>query len=150
VHRYLEQGADVEAGWEAQQVVLQVARSADRSDIPGMVSHFSETAVLKVGERIVEGREAIFQFFGGGTPSTPATERTKHVVTNTIVAPDADELVATSYFQVLRSWGVANWGRYEDRLAHTGGAWKIVHRQVTVDGQIARPAPPADPGGSSR
>jgi 3-phenylpropionate/cinnamic acid dioxygenase small subunit len=138
----------VEAGWEAQQVVLRVARGADRSDIPAMVSHFRENAVLEVGERTVEGREAIFQFFGGGTPSTSPTERTKHVITNTIVAPDGDELMVTSYFQVLRSWGIANWGRYEDRLVATSGTWQIVNRKVFVDGQIARPAPPADAASS--
>jgi 3-phenylpropionate/cinnamic acid dioxygenase small subunit len=131
-------------------VVLRVARCADRSDISAMVGHFSETAVLEVGERTVEGREAIFQFFGGGSPGDTPTERTKHVVTNTIVSPEGDELVATSYFQVLRSWGVANWGRYEDRLADTAGTWQIVHRKVLVDGQVARPAPPADTAASPR
>jgi hypothetical protein len=42
----------------------------------------------------------------------------------------------------LRSWGLANWGRYVDRLAESAGAWKIVHRTVLVDGNIARPEQP--------
>jgi hypothetical protein len=70
--------------------------------------------------------------------------RTKHVVSNTVVSFDGDDIVATSYFQVLRSWGLANWGRYDDRLADSGGGWQIVHRRVTVDGQVARPTPSAD------
>jgi hypothetical protein len=140
----------MEAGWEAQQVVLRVARCADRSDIETMMSYFSEAAVLEVGDSTVEGRDAIFQFFGGGSATEAKAERTKHVVTNTIVEPADDELVATSYFQVLRSWGVATWGRYEDRVAIAGGTGQIVRRKVLVDGQASRPAPPADSAASSR
>lgn len=92
----------------------------------------------------MEGREAIFEFFGGGTPSGAATERTKHVITNTIVSGEGDELSTISYFQVLRSWGLANWGRYEDRFTNAGGTWQIAHRKVISDGQVPRPAPPAD------
>jgi 3-phenylpropionate/cinnamic acid dioxygenase small subunit len=127
-------------------VILRVARGADRSDIAGMMSHFSESAVLEVGERRVEGRDAIFEFFGGGGQGgAPASERTKHVITNSLIdaAPEGEGLAATSYFQVLRSWGVANWGRYEDRLAEVDGSWKIVHRRVVVDGQVPRPERPA-------
>lgn len=123
-------------------MVFGVARCADQSDIAGMMGHFGESAVLEVGDRRVEGRDAIFEFFGGGTARPATAERTKHVITNTLVVPDGDELVATSYFQVLRSWGVANWGRYEDRLAGGDGAWKIVRRAVLVDGQVPRPSSP--------
>ena len=132
----------MEAGWEAQQVVLGVARSSDLSDIRGLVGHFDEAATLEVGDRTVAGREAIFEFFGGGPTSKADTERTKHVITNTIVSTDSDQLTTVSYFQVLRSWGLANWGRYEDRLTNVDGTWKISYRKVIVDGQIPRPAPP--------
>lgn len=136
--------AAVEAGWQAQQVVLRVARCSDRADAQGIVSQFAEDGVMEAGDHRAVGREALLQFFGGGgAPSESPTERTKHVVTNTVVSADADELLATSYFQVLRSWGVANWGRYEDRLANRLGSWQIVHRKVFVDGQVPRPERPA-------
>ena len=136
---------DMDGGWEVEQVVRRVARCADRSDIAALVEHFSEDAVLDVGGRITEGRDAIFEFFGGPTAAPSDTERSKHVVTNTIVDADGDALVATTYFQVLRSWGPANWGRYVDRLTESGGRWKIVHRTVLVDGNLPRPErPPAE------
>jgi ketosteroid isomerase-like protein len=135
----------VDGGFEAEQVVRRVARCADRSDIAAMVENFSEDAVLDVGGRITNGRAAIFEFFGGPTAVPSETERTKHVVTNTTLVADGDVLVATSYFQVLRSWGLANWGRYVDRVADSGGTWSIVHRSVVVDGNIPRPGrPPAE------
>ena len=130
----------MEAGWEAEQVVRQVARAADRSDIATMMSHFSDDAVLEVGDRTVTGRDAIFTFFGGDKASPGDRERTKHIVTNTVVSGEGDELALTSYWQVLRSWGVANWGRYEDRLARIGGSRKIVNRRVESEGQVARPS----------
>jgi 3-phenylpropionate/cinnamic acid dioxygenase small subunit len=130
-------------GWEAQQVILGVARCSDRSDLATMMQHFAEQAVLVVGDRRVEGRDAIFEFFGGAAATIVEKERTKHVITNTLVAEEGDDLVTTSYFQVLRSWGIANWGRYHDRLARRDGRLQIIQRQVEVDGQIARPTPPA-------
>ena len=135
----------MDGGWEAEQVVRRVARCADRSDIAAMVEHFSEDAVLDVGGgRITNGRDAIFEFFGGATATPSENERSKHVVTNTTIDADGDVLVATTYFQVLRSWGLANWGRYVDRLAESAGAWKIVHRTVLVDGNIPRPERPPE------
>jgi ketosteroid isomerase-like protein len=133
----------VDGGWEAEQVVLRVARCADRSDIAAMVENFSDDAVLEVGGRTTEGRDAIFEFFGGATAAPSEKERTKHVVTNTTIDADGDALVATSYFQVLRSWGLANWGRYVDRLVENSGTWRIVHRTVFVDGNIPRPETPS-------
>jgi ketosteroid isomerase-like protein len=133
----------MKGGWEAQQVVLRVARCADRSDVTALVANFSEDAALDVGGRTVEGREAIFEFFGGSNAVPSETERTKHVLTNTLLDADGDALVATSYWQVLRSWGVANWGRYVDRLVLDGDTWRIVHRSVLVDGNVPRPQAPA-------
>lgn len=132
----------MEGAWEAQQVVLRAARCADRSDIAGLADLFGEDAVLDAGGRTVEGRQAIFEFFGGAKAAPTDKERTKHVITNTLVDPDGDALVTTSYWQVLRSWGVANWGRYIDRLERNGDRWHIVHRSVLVDGNIPRPEAP--------
>jgi uncharacterized protein (TIGR02246 family) len=134
----------VDGAWEAEQVVRRVARCADRADIAAMVEHFSEDAVLDVGGQTTNGRDAIFEFFGGSAAEPSEQERTKHVVTNTTLDADGDALVATSYFQVLRSWGLATWGRYVDRLAESAGTWRIVHRTVVVDGNVPRPErPPA-------
>ena len=140
----------MDSGWEAQQIVIQVARCADLLDIPAMAGHFGDTAVLEVGERRVEGRDAIFEYFGSGGPARSASsERTKHVISNSMISADGEDLLATSYFQVLRSWGLATWGRYEDRLTSSGGVWQIVHRKVVVDGNLPRPAPPPEPAASA-
>ena len=133
----------MEDQWKVQQVVLRVARCSDRSDVAALVANFSDDAVLDAGGRTVEGREAIFEFFGGAKAQPTENERSKHVVTNTLVDSDGDALVTTSYWQVLRSWGVANWGRYVDRFVADGDDWRIAHRSVLVDGNIPRPpAPP--------
>jgi ketosteroid isomerase-like protein len=134
----------VDGGWEAEQVVRRAARCADRSDIAAMVENFSEDAVLDVGGQTTSGRDAIFEFFGGAAAAPSEKERTKHVVTNTTLDADGDAVVPTSYFQVLRSWGLATWGRYVDRLDESAGAWRIVHRTVLVEGNVPRPErPPA-------
>jgi 3-phenylpropionate/cinnamic acid dioxygenase small subunit len=109
-----------------------------------MMGYFGDQAVIVVGDRTVDGRDAIFEFFGGAKATIATKERSKHVVTNTLVTEDGDELVTTSYFQVLRSWGIANWGRYNDRLARRDGRLQIIRREVVVDGQIARPTQPAE------
>ena len=133
----------MDSGWLVQQVVVRVARCADRSDIAGMMEHFTDDAVLDVGGRRVEGRDAVFAFFGGPDAKPSDDERTKHVLTNTLVEQDGDALVTTSYFQVLRRWGLATWGRYVDRFVEDGGRWRIAQRSVVVDGNVPRPeAPP--------
>ena len=132
----------MEGGWEAQQVILRVARCSDRSDVPGLVANFTDDVVLEAGGRTVEGRDALFEFFGGAHATPVETERTKHVVTNTLVETDGDGLRTTSYWHVLRSWGIANWGRYLDRLVHADGEWRIAQRTVLVDGNLSRPVPP--------
>jgi ketosteroid isomerase-like protein len=131
----------MEGGWDAQQVIVSVARCSDRTDIAGLAAHFTDDAVLEAGGRTVEGRDAIFEFFGGPNAAPTETERTKHVVTNTLVDAEGDSLVTTSYWHVLRSWGIANWGRYVDRLVQRDGRWQIAHRTVLVDGNLPRPAP---------
>jgi ketosteroid isomerase-like protein len=135
----------MDGSWEIQQVVMRVARCSDRADVPALVDNFRDDAVLEAGGRTVEGRPALLEFFGGGRAAAPTDrERTKHVVTNTLLDTDADgdPVVATSYFQVLRSWGVANWGRYVDRMVRDGDRWRIAHRAVFVDGNIPRPESP--------
>jgi ketosteroid isomerase-like protein len=132
----------MEGGWEAQQVIVRVARCSDRSDVAALVANFTQDAVMEAGGRRVEGQKALFEFFGGANAAPSETERTKHVVTNTLVEADGDALVTTSYWQVLRSWGPANWGRYLDRLVREDGEWRIAQRTVVVDGNIPRPAPP--------
>jgi ketosteroid isomerase-like protein len=134
----------VEDQWKVQQVVLRVARCSDRSDVAALVANFSDDAVLDAGGRTVEGRDAIFEFFGGANAKPTEDERSKHVVTNTLVDTDGDALVTTSYWQVLRSWGVANWGRYVDRFASDGDEWRIARRSVLVDGNIPRPPRPQE------
>ncbi len=132
----------MEDQWKAQQVVLRVARCSDRLDVEALVANFSDDAVLDAGGRTVQGREALFEFFGGANAKPTENERSKHVLTNTLVDADGDALVTTSYFQVLRSWGLATWGRYVDRFVGDGGEWRIAHRSVHVDGNIPRPPAP--------
>jgi uncharacterized protein (TIGR02246 family) len=134
----------MENQWKVQQVVLRVARCSDRSDVAGLMANFSDDAVLVAGGRTVEGRDAIFEFFGGANAKPTEDERSKHVVTNTLVDTEGDALVTTSYWQVLRSWGVANWGRYVDRFVVDGDDWRIAHRSVLVDGNIPRPPRPPE------
>jgi ketosteroid isomerase-like protein len=129
--------------WEIQQAVLGVARCADRSDINGLVENFSEDAVFEAGGRTATGRNAIFEFLGGGRVAPSTDERTKHVVTNTLLEADGDAVVATSYWQVLRSWGLANWGRYVDRFVRDDDQWRIVHRAAISDGNVHRPQSPS-------
>jgi ketosteroid isomerase-like protein len=133
----------MEGGFDIQQVVLRVARCSDRLDVPALVDNFTDDGALEAGGRSVEGRAALLKFFGGGGQAAPTeTERSKHIVTNTLLEMDGDVVVSTSYFQVMRSWGVANWGRYVDRVVRDGDRWRIKQRSVVVDGNIPRPPKP--------
>ena len=123
-----------------QQVVFDVARCSDMARVDLMMASFAEHAVLDLGARQVRGRDAIAEYFSGGKPPDGDRERTKHVISNVLVEVDAggERASSTSYFQVLRSFGLAVWGRYHDRFERTDGRWLIVERRVVSDGQ----APP--------
>lgn len=130
----------MEADFDAQQVVLRVARCSDRLDIDELVAQFTEDAVLETPGGKVVGRPALSEYFGGAkSGGREDRERTKHVVTNALVSADGDDVVVTSYFQVLRSWGLAAWGRYEDHIRKTDGGWRIAHRRISADGHVPRP-----------
>jgi 3-phenylpropionate/cinnamic acid dioxygenase small subunit len=68
--------------------------------------------------------------------------RTRHVITNIEVAPDASgqELTVHSNFIVYRSRGETEQDFYvgarEDRLRRVDGAWKIANRRMVLDQNV--------------
>ena len=68
--------------------------------------------------------------------------RTRHVITNIEIAPDASEAALTvhSNFIVYRSRGETEQDFYvgarEDRLRRVDGAWKIANRRMVLDQNV--------------
>lgn len=121
------------------QIVYRMARSSDRNDIAGLVDAMADDAQLVVGDRTITGRHAIFEFFGGPGATLAERERSKHVITNVLVDKTNDGYRTTAYFQVLRSWGLASWGRYVDDFVDGDNGWIVLRREVIPDGNLDRP-----------
>ena len=126
------------------RLLLSYPEAVDKGDFAGVGQLFDGVRLGDEDPMSAQQFEELWRktvlTYEGGSPFT------KHVVTNTLLEAGTDpgSVVSTSYFQVLRSWGVANWGRYVDRMAQEGDRWRIAHRSVFVDGNIPRPeAPPA-------
>ncbi|MGE0881139.1 MAG: hypothetical protein AB7L13_08295 [Acidimicrobiia bacterium] len=61
------------------------------------------------------------------------------MITNVLVDKTNEGYRTTSYFQVLRSWGLASWGRYVDDFVDGETGWIVLRREVIPDGNADRP-----------
>jgi hypothetical protein len=123
----------------------------DAGDWPGVGALFARgRLVTDDGTELAAGADAVAAFYTRGTQLHDGSPRTKHLVTNTVLAePAADGTVeARSSYLVLQGVGdrplqplIA--GRYVDRFAHdpagagdpagTDGGWYFVERAFAVD-----------------
>ena len=124
------------------------AELLDGGDLDGVAALF-ERASWGAGTRdfTVEGAEQVRRMYDGVILYEDGTPRTKHVITNVIIDVGADRASATarSYFTVLQATDGLTLqpiiaGRYHDRFAHDGGAWRFAERIIHPDlqGDLSR------------
>jgi hypothetical protein len=97
---------------------------------------FTDDATFDLGARgRFSGREALRNFLKA-IPLTNGLPMMRHCVMNSIVRVEGDDAAARSYVVVVHGGaqlGLTLAGRYEDRLAKVGGAWRFRERIVHFD-----------------
>ncbi|WP_330304231.1 MULTISPECIES: nuclear transport factor 2 family protein [unclassified Streptomyces] len=122
-----------------ERLVLDFVRRLDLGE-PGTVAElFTEDGTWEwpEGERVVKGREALRDYFGG----RPADRLSRRVMTNVLVTLDSPTTAtATSYFTTYRVDGHTGGmvpagppvqvGHYEDTFRKAGDAWLLASRTL--------------------
>ena len=118
------------------------AARLDEGDFEAVAGLFAAAAIRTPdGTEVARGREAVLRLYQQTTRiHDDGTPRTKHVVTNLVVAADDEAGTATarSYFTVLQATdGVALQpivaGRYADAFELADGSWRFTERVMHVD-----------------
>ena len=100
----------------------------------------SEVAILDETKESLERRVARLESGMAWAEDPPS--RTRHLITNIEIAPDASESVLTAYcnFIVYRSRGETEQDFYvgarQDRLRRVDGAWRIAGRRMVLDQNV--------------
>ena len=142
-------GFVLSAGDEIRNLLGRYCECIDAGDFDGLGALFADAAIAdEHGTELARGAEAVAASYeattkrhGDGTP------RTKHVVADTVLEPQADGcLVARSSYVVFQATdGLALQpiiaGRYVDRFEQgPGGDWRFAERRFLVDlvGDLSR------------
>lgn len=130
-------------GDEIRNLLGRYCEAIDRGDWIAVGELFARGALAtEDGAELARGREAVADFYRGGTQLHDGSPRTKHIVTNTVLRFEgADMAVATSSYVVLQAIDgelalqpiIA--GRYTDTFADvpSTGGWHFVERRFAVD-----------------
>ncbi|WP_392667744.1 nuclear transport factor 2 family protein [Streptomyces sp. LN785] len=145
-----------------ERLVIDFVRRLDLGE-PGTVAElFTADGVWTwpAGERRVEGREALRDYFGG----RPSDRLSRRMCTNILVTVDsATTASSTTYFATYRVDGrgdslpsprlPANIGHYEDTFRKVDGVWQLASRTLFLafggDTERVAPAPAASGDGQS-
>lgn len=115
----------------------------DLADYDGVAALFGDDGVIATedGTELARGAPAIAEHFRGRIRLHDGAQRTKHLVTNTVLAEDGDtDITARSSYVVFQATAelplqpiIA--GRYRDRFRRDGGAggWRWVERRYIAD-----------------
>ena len=124
-------------------LVATYAERVDLGDFTGVGELFrAATYRAMVGDEVttMEGAESVAAAMAGMVITYDGVPRTKHVTTNLIIEVDEQAGTATcrSYFTVFQAVGdlplqpiIA--GRYHDRFALSGAAWRFTDRLIYSD-----------------
>jgi 3-phenylpropionate/cinnamic acid dioxygenase small subunit len=120
-------------------LVFAYAERLDAGDLAGVASLFAD-ATLRSAERAHVGAAAVLEVLRRRVVLHDGMPRTKHVTTNLVIEVDdaGGKATARAYFTVLQATPtlplqVVIAGRYHDRFARAGTAWRFVERVVHVD-----------------
>ena len=99
-------------------------------------------ARVKLGGDTYTDRDGVLETWVNGVKRYPdGTPRTKHVITNVIIEPDGDGVVARSYYTVLQQLDdfplqPIITGRYIDHFECVDGTWRWKERDYSLIDQI--------------
>ena len=100
----------------------------DDEDINGIISLFTEDAVVNVGTGELVGKKAIREFFEG---SYAATSMTRHMVTNPLIKVNGNNAMGKWYMLAFVTYAtepeklLMGQGTWEDTFKKVNGEWKI-------------------------
>lgn len=120
-----------------QALVARYCHAVDSGDGAGFAETFTETGVLEVGARVVEGRPALAEF-AEGLPRGSRVPR--HVPSNLLIEGDGSRATLRAYVQMYAQVGdpprqqIVASGRYADELVKLDGQWRFERRVYTGDG----------------
>lgn len=130
-------------GDEIRNLLGRYCEAVDRGDWVAVGDLFAHGCLATDdGTELARGREAVADFYRGGTQRHGDSPRTKHLVTNTVLRFDGTAAaVATSSYVVFQAVDgelalqpiIA--GRYTDTFADgaEAGGWHFVERRFAVD-----------------
>jgi SnoaL-like domain len=116
------------------------AERLDLGDLGGVAALFAGATYGTPGGPVRRGAAEVLAALRAAVRLHDGIPRTKHVTTNLIVEVDdaAGTATARSYFTVLQAADglplqpvIA--GRYHDRFARDGGAWRFAERRILLD-----------------
>ncbi len=113
----------------------------DLSDHDGVGSLFGDDGVLtnETGVELARGAAAIAAFYRGLIKLHDGSQRTKHLITNTVLEPDGEvAMTARSSFVVFQATDELPLqpimaGRYVDRFQRVGDDWRWQQRTFIPD-----------------
>jgi 3-phenylpropionate/cinnamic acid dioxygenase small subunit len=125
-----------------QNLIYRYCDHIDRGDFEGLAQLFEHAALyvpaLPAPLRGVQAIAALYAQFTRVYPDT-GTPKTRHVTSNVIIEPDGPEAArAQSYILVHQATDALPLqpiigGRYHDRFARVGGAWRFSERRMEID-----------------
>jgi 3-phenylpropionate/cinnamic acid dioxygenase small subunit len=119
-----------------RELMAQYCFHIDNGEFDDWLQLFTADGVFDLGARgRLAGHDALRKFVQS-IPLTNGLPMIRHCVMNSIVNVDGNRATARSYLIVVQggeTLGVSIAGRYEDRLAKIGDAWRFTERKVHFD-----------------
>jgi len=119
-----------------QSLIVKYAHVYDSRDVEGYVSVFTEDAKFTFGTTTLNGRADIRNFITGVANSPLPTNKSHHVITNTLIEFVSDsEAHHRSYWEIISGppggpFTVGNIGVYDDVIVKVDGQWLIKQRNI--------------------
>ena len=116
---------------EILELIARYNHTIDAGDTGGWAATFTENGIFEAPDTTAQGPEDLKRFVA----KIPAGGR--HWVNNVMIDGSGNSATASCYLHVLNvkeGGKTIVTGLYNDTLERVGGAWKIAHRKVTLDG----------------
>ena len=130
---------ELSAREQIRELVAAYAHCADGGRFDEVAGLFAEDGILETPDGHQHGGATAIRAFLSGTKTRLATATAvsliRHHVASLRIHLDSREAASgAAYFLVVTERGPDHWGRYRDRYACRGGAWRFLHRRVRLDG----------------
>jgi hypothetical protein len=111
--------------------------NGDRMKIEDFIGVFTDDAVYELGDKVVEGRDAIRAWLTARRDlpaDAPRVKFVRHNLTTSVIdVTGRDSATARTYYFVNTDIGPDHCGYYVDRFRPVGDRWLICHRKVRSD-----------------